>query len=240
MILDAIDAVDWSAIPNPTSWPGDKPSRVADALRRLTVSTTANETGSAAAALEGSGFTCGHAAMVFPAAYPATAILLELVEHGRRPRIQDVALSLVFDTLCFSPLAGHNRVDTPYGTDVPLCCAIARQIRSRAGALLAYGIHGKHLLAQAALHWRLAVEEAEPQPDGSTTALAVLEGKPFDTPAEAEVHTTAPEKTFPAVRIEALTAEASGAAYVRLAYAPSGVLSPGCALYDAECGNREH
>ncbi|MFF3949964.1 hypothetical protein ACFYYN_34870 [Streptomyces sp. NPDC001902] len=240
MILDAIDAVDWSAIPNPTSWPGDEPARVADALRRLTVSTTANETGSAAAALGDRGFTCGHAAMVFPAAYPATAVLLDLVEHGRRPRIKDVALSLVFEALRFSPLAGHNRVDTPYGTDVPLCCAIARQIRSRAGALLAHGIHGKHLLAQAALHWRLAVEETEPQPDGTTTALTVLEGEPFGTPAEAEVHTTEPAKTFPAVRIESLTADASGAAYVRLAHAPYGVLSPGGVLYDAECGNREH
>ncbi|MET9878724.1 hypothetical protein ABZZ36_29430 [Actinacidiphila glaucinigra] len=164
MILDAIDAVNWSAIPHPTSSPYDEPARVADALRRLTVSTTANETGSAAAALGGSGFTCGHAAMVFPAAYPATAILLDLVEHGRRPRIKDVALSLVFDALRFSPLAGLNRVDTPFGTDVPLCCAIAQQIRGRAGALLAHGIHGKRLLAQAALHWRLAVERPSRNP----------------------------------------------------------------------------
>ncbi|MFE2544714.1 hypothetical protein [Actinacidiphila glaucinigra] len=239
MILDAIDAVDWSALPNPTPWPGDEPARVADALRRLTVSTTANETGSAAAALEGSGFTCGHAAMVFPAAYPATTILLDLVEHGRRPRIKAVALSLVFDALCFSPLAGHNRVDTPYGTDVPLCCAIARQIRSRAGVLLAYGIHGKHLLAQAALHWRLAVEEAESQPDGSTTALATLEGVPFATPAEAEVHTAASGDTGAILRVESLTADASGAACVQLADV-RGVLPSGAVLYDAECGRREH
>ena len=132
---------------------------------------------------------CGHAAMVFPAAYGATPILLELVEHGQRPRIKDAALGLLSDALTCFPPAGHNRVNTPYDTDVPLCCAIARHIRSRQRALLAYGRRSKTLLAEAELHWRLTIEETEPQADGTLTALAVLEGAPFHTPTEAELHT---------------------------------------------------
>jgi hypothetical protein len=76
--LDAVDAVNWSAIPNPTGHQCDDPERVAHALRRLTVSTTANETGDAASLLAGGGFVCDHAGMVFPAAYAATPILLDL------------------------------------------------------------------------------------------------------------------------------------------------------------------
>ena len=43
--IDSIDAVNWSAIPNPTGHTCDDPQRVAHALRLLTASTTANETG---------------------------------------------------------------------------------------------------------------------------------------------------------------------------------------------------
>ncbi|MER5917326.1 hypothetical protein ABT124_45125 [Streptomyces sp. NPDC001982] len=157
MSLDAIDAVNWSAIPNPTRDQWDDPERVAHALRLLTVSTTANETGDAAALLAGGGFICGHAAMVFPAAYAATPILLDLVRHGQRPRIKDAALGLLSDALGYFPTAGHNRVDTPYGTDVPLCCALARHIRSRHSVLLAHGRSGKRFVAEAELHWRLTI-----------------------------------------------------------------------------------
>jgi hypothetical protein len=160
--LDAIAAVNWSAIPNPTWHQCDDPERVAHALHLLTMSTTANETGDAASLLAGGGFVCSHAAMVFPAAYAATPILLDLVQHGRRPRIRGAAVGLLSEALgCFPP-AGHNRVDTPYGTDVPLCCAIARHIRNRRSALLAHGPSGKELLAEAALHWRLTGVESRP------------------------------------------------------------------------------
>ncbi|MGW0770232.1 hypothetical protein [Streptomyces sp. NPDC002676] len=59
MSLDAINAVNWSAIPNPTRDQWDDPEGVAHALRLLTVSTTANETGDAAASLAGRGFEGG-------------------------------------------------------------------------------------------------------------------------------------------------------------------------------------
>ncbi len=137
------------------------------------MSTTANETGDAASLLAGSGFVCGHAVMVFPAAYAATPILLNLVEHGQRPRIKDAALGLLSNALDYFPTAGHNRVDTPYGVGVPLCCAIARHIRDRRSALLAHGVYGKRLLAEAELHWRLTIEEVELQADSSLTAIAV-------------------------------------------------------------------
>ncbi|MFF3412602.1 hypothetical protein ACFYW8_42015 [Streptomyces sp. NPDC002742] len=238
MSLDAIDVVNWSAIPNPTWHRCDDPERVAHALRLLTVSTTANETGDAASLLAGSGFVCGHAAMVFPAAYAATPILLDLVEHGQRPRIKDVALGLLSNALDYFPTAGHNRVDTPYGAGVPLCCAIARHIRHRRSALLAHGIYGKQLLAEAELHWRLTIEEVEPQADCSLTAIAVLEGAPFQTPVEAELHTPPFEQPVRTVQIDALTADASGGACIELGQ-PSEA-APGSALYPAECGRREH
>ncbi|MFJ3420872.1 hypothetical protein ACIPN8_31530 [Streptomyces sp. NPDC086082] len=239
MSLDAIDAVNWSAIPNPTGSEYDDPERVADALRHLTVSTTANETGDAASLLAGSGFVCSHACMVFPAAYAATPILLDLVEHGQRPRIKDAAVGLAFDALCFSPLAYNNRVDTPYGTDVPLCCAIARHIRGRHAVLRGHGRYARKLLAEAELHWRLTIEETELQPDGTLTAVAALEGTPFPLPTEAELHV--PPFTQPAepVHIEALTADSSGAACIQLNQAPTRII-PGSTLYEAECGLREH
>ncbi|WP_329254334.1 hypothetical protein OG223_28185 [Streptomyces sp. NBC_01478] len=241
MPLAAIDAVNWSAIPNPTGHDCDDPQRVAHALRLLTVSTTANETGDAAGLLAGGGFVCGHAGMVFPAAYPATPILLDLVEHGRRPRIKDAALGLLSDALRLFPLAGLNRVDTPYGGNVPLCCAIARHIRThRPTALLAHGRHGSRLLAEADLHWRLTIEETELRPDGGTTAIATLEGTPFPTPAEAELHTPSFARPALPVRIEALTADTSGAAFIRLGQTPPAIAAPGSTLHPAECGLREH
>jgi hypothetical protein len=239
MSLDAIDAVDWSAIPNPTGHRCDDPERVAHALRLLTVSTTANETGDAAAILAGSGFVCGHAAMVFPAAYAATPILLDLVEHGRRPRIKNAAVGLLADALDCFPTAGHNRVDTPYSTAVPLCCAMARHIRGRRAVLLAHGSYGRRLLAEAELHWRLTVEETERQADGGQIAMAVLEGTAFETPVEAELHTAPFEPPARTVWIDALMADASGAACVQLRNAPPEA-APGAVLYPAECGRREH
>ncbi|TDC15692.1 hypothetical protein E1265_26370 [Streptomyces sp. 8K308] len=238
MSLDAIDAVDWSAIPNPTWHRCGDPERVAHALRLLTVSTTANETGDAASLLADSGFVCGHAALVIPAAYTATPILLDLVEHGQRPRIKDAALGLLSNALDYFPTAGHNRVDTPYGANVPLCCAIARHIRGRRSALLAHGVHGKQLLAEAELHWRLTIEEAELQDDSSLIAIAVLEGAPFRTPVDAELHTPL-KQPVQHVRINALTADTSGRACIELGQAPFEPV-PGSALCPFECGRREH
>ncbi|WP_392972000.1 hypothetical protein [Streptomyces sp. LN245] len=237
--LDAIHDVDWSAIPNPTGDHWDDPEGVAHALRMLTVSTTANETGDAAANLAGRGFVCGHAAMVFPAAYAATPILLDLVANGRRPRIKDAAVGLLSDALGFLPPADHNRVDTDYGADIPLCCAIAQHIRGRRDLLLAHGRSGKRLVSEAEQHWRLTIEEAECRPDGSQTALAFLDGTPFATPTEAEVHTPAAVLSASNVWIDALAADTSGAAAVHFGAAPLEFL-PGCTLYPAECGLREH
>ncbi|MET7567584.1 hypothetical protein ABZT04_03660 [Streptomyces sp. NPDC005492] len=203
------------------------------------MSTTANETGDAASLLAGGGFVCDHAGMVFPAAYAATPILLNLVEHGQRPRIKDAALGLLFDALCALPPAGHNRVDTAHGTNVPLCCAIARRIRSRRAVLRAHGRYGRQLIAEAELHWRLTIEETELQLDGTLTAIAVLEGTPLPPPAEAELHVPPFMQPAVTVRIDALTADSSGAACIQLTQTPSGII-PGSTLYPAECGLREH
>ncbi|MEU6493893.1 hypothetical protein [Streptomyces sp. NPDC046984] len=239
MSLDAVDAVNWSAIPNPTAHPSDDPERVAHALRRLAVSTTANETGDAASLLAGGGFVCSHAGMVFPAAYAATPVLLDLVEHGRRSRIKAAALGLLFDALCSLPPVGHNRVDTPHGADVPLCCAIARCIRGRHTVLRAHGRFGRQLLAEAELHWQLTIEETELQPDGTLTAIAVLEGTPLPPPTEAELHVPPFVQRAATVCVEALTADSSGAACIQLRQTPIRI-TPGSTLYAAECGRREH
>ncbi|MEV0740362.1 hypothetical protein AB0I51_31510 [Streptomyces sp. NPDC050549] len=237
--LDAIDAVNWAAIPNPTWHRCDDPERVAHALRLLAVSTTANETGDATSILADGGFVCGHAAMVFPAAYAATPILLDLVEHGRRPRIKDAALGLLANALDCFPTAGHNRVDTPFGTDVPLCCAVARHIRGRRSALLVHGIPGRQLLSQAEVHWRLTIEETEVQPDGSLAALAVFEGTMSQAPVEAELHTSSVASSAPTVWIDTLTADASDSACIQFRQT-SFEVAPGSVLYPAECGRREH
>lgn len=238
--LDAIDAVDWSAIPAPTWHVCDEPEGVARALRLLAVSTTYNETADAAALLANGGFICSHADMVFPAAYAATPILLDLVEHGQRPRIKDAAVELLSEALGCYPTAGNNRVSTPYGTDVPLCCAIARHIRSRRLAVLAHGRSGKSLLAEADLHWRLTIEETEPQSDGTLTALAVLEGLPFSAPVAAELHTLPFRRPAPTVCIDSLAADATGAACVQLRWTSLQPVPEGSTLYPADCGLREH
>ncbi|MFG2777780.1 hypothetical protein ACGFY7_07940 [Streptomyces prunicolor] len=242
--IDSIDAVSWSAIPNPTGHECDDPRRVAHALRLLAVSTTANETGDAASLLADGGFVCGHAGMVLPAAYAAAPILLDLVEHGRRPRIRSAALGLLSDALRFLPLADRNRVSTDHGNDVPLCCAIARQIRTRRPtALLAHGRYGRRLLAEAELHWRLTVEETELRPHGGLTAITTLEGAPFPAPVEAELHDppfVQPASTVRTVRIDALTTDMSGAALIQLGRTPPGTVAPGSTLHPAECGLREH
>jgi hypothetical protein len=236
VVLDAIDAVNWAAMPNPTWHECDEPEHVAHGLRLLATSTTVHQTGDAAALLAGGGFISSHAGMVFPAAYAATPILLDLVEHGQRPRIKDASLGLLDDALRYFPTAGHNRVDTSYGTGVPLCCAIARCIRGRRDALVRYGHRGKGLLAEAGLHWRLTIEEI----DDTVTALAVLEGAPFEPPREAELHSVPGVSPGATVCIDALTADASGAAFIRLRRPPSVIMSSGSVLYPAECGLREH
>ncbi|MEX3104434.1 MULTISPECIES: hypothetical protein [unclassified Streptomyces] len=177
--------------------------------------------------------------MVFPAAYAATPALLALVEHGQRPRIKNAALGLLSDALGSFPAAGRNRVDTAYGSNVPLCCAIARRVRGRHAVLVAYGRRGKRLLTDAELHWRLTIEETEFQSDGDLTAVGFLEGSPFPVPAEAELHTPPCAQPVPTVRIDTLTADASGAACIQLKRTPSGIVR-GSALYPAECGLREH
>ena len=243
-ILDAIDSVDWSAIPVPLPDFRDDPLRAARALRSLALSTTLNETGDAASVLA-STLICDHAGLVYPAAHPATPILLDLVEHGARPRIRAAALGLLDDALHCLPSAGHQRVSTSYGDDVPICCAIARHIRGRRAALVAHGRWGARLVADADLHWRLTVEDAEPpQPDGASVLLGVLEGAPFPTPVDAEMEDRAqpdtPAAAVTTVRIESLVAEASGAAYVRISGASERAVRTGSVLRPAECGLREH
>ncbi|SFY46915.1 hypothetical protein [Streptomyces sp. F-1] len=85
----------------------------------------------------------------------------------------------------------------------------------------------------------MTIEETEPHPDGTVTVLATLEGAPFGTPVEAELHSPLLEGPATGVRIDALTVDASGAACVQLGPGSAEFL-PGSARCPAECGRREH
>ncbi|MEU3461892.1 hypothetical protein ABZ721_18370 [Streptomyces sp. NPDC006733] len=90
VFADAVDAVDWSALPALPDDPYSRPERIAENLKKLAAGTTYHQITAAASGLA-NGVIHDHSGMVFPAAYTATPFLLDLVEHGQRPRIKDAA-----------------------------------------------------------------------------------------------------------------------------------------------------
>ncbi|MEV6105358.1 hypothetical protein AB0M28_11685 [Streptomyces sp. NPDC051940] len=238
VFVAAVDAVDWSAIPALPNDPCSRPELVAENLKKLAAGTSYNQITDAAGGLA-EGVISAHSGMVFPAAYTAAPFLLELVEHGQRPRIRDAALELVADSLFMVPPAGYGRVDTTRGRDVPLCCAIASVVRERREVVMGHNRrYGKDLMAEADAHWRLTVEEIGVRPDG-ISAWAMLEGAPFSTPVQAELHSSA-ALGHPVIHVDELLADASGEAYAEFGRVPSGTIPGDAVLYRAECGVREH
>ncbi len=127
-VTDAIDAVDWGALPGHPDWYA--PVLAARGMRALADAAHLVQAAEAGSLLGGGGIVHGHSGAVFPAAAVAVPLLLDIARHGR-PAARDTALGLVDEALSSYPHAGYTRVTTPEGP-VPICCAIAHQVRARA------------------------------------------------------------------------------------------------------------
>ncbi|GAA3483362.1 hypothetical protein [Streptomyces yanii] len=235
-VLDAIDAVDWAAVPGRAGWyrPGD----AASGLRDLASAAGLVAVAEAASRLAGGGLVHGHSGAVFPAAVIAAPILLDIVEGGL-PSAGRAALGLLDEALSSYPFAGDTRVGTPYGAAVPLCCALADHIRARRELLAGHGRAGTSLLAEAAGHWRFVIDDCVGT-GSDTSAFGVLAGTVPDGSHPAELHTADGVTGLDAVRVEYPPVDASFEACLRVVGAPPGALPAGAVVFPAVCGEREH
>ncbi|MEV7270900.1 hypothetical protein ACIQIG_20470 [Streptomyces bacillaris] len=185
-MLNAIDAVDWSALPGPAL--RYEPERVAAGLRALATATGLVQAADAGSLLAGGGLVHDHSGEVFPAAVTAVPLLLAIVRHGH-PAAGATALGLLDDALAFATHDASTRVATPYAEAVPICCALADRVRGGAGLLDSSGPEGGRLLADADGHWRFDVEEAVAEGDGAL-AFGALAGRwpGGGTSVAAELH----------------------------------------------------
>ncbi|MFH9087882.1 hypothetical protein [Streptomyces sp. NPDC017673] len=236
VVLDAIDAVDWSAVPGPPDW--YEPTRAARGLRALAGAANLVEAAEAGSLLGGGGIVHGHSAAVFPAAAVAAPLLLEMAEQGH-PAARSTALGLIDEALSSYPHAGYSRVTTPHGTAVPICCAIADHLRARAALLTGLGKRTRALLADAAEHWRFEVRECVAEGD-DTAAFGTLAGR-FPAGVHAvELHLGGEIAVLDEVTLEYPPADGSSEACLRVRERPPGELPPGAVLFPAVCGERVH
>ncbi|WP_246204773.1 hypothetical protein [Streptomyces tailanensis] len=234
-MLDAIDAVDWGAIPGHPDW--YEPARAARGLRALADAANLVEAAEAGSLL-GGGIGHGHSAAVFPAAAVATPLLLDIAQQGH-PAARDTVLGLVDEALSSYPHAEYTRVTTFYGTAVPICCAIAHQLRARTALLAGLGKRGRALLADAAEHWRFGIRECVA--DGTdTAAFGALVGCFPDGVHAAELHLVGEIAVLDEVALEYPPVEGSVEACLRVRGRRPGELSPGTVLFPAACGERVH
>jgi hypothetical protein len=235
-VLKAIDAVDWGAIPGHPDW--YVPDRVASGLRALAHATNLIQAADAGSLLDGGGILHGHSGAVFPAAVEAAPLLLDIAQQGHAAA-RGAALGFLDEALSCIPHAGYTRVTTPYGDAVPICCAIAHHLRSRAGFLAGLGRTGKLLLADAAEHWRFEMGECVADGD-DTVAFGVLEGRfPGDVHA-AELHVAGSRTVLDEVALEYPQAKDSSEAGLRVVGRRPDGLAPGAMLLPAECGECVH
>ncbi|MEV5383138.1 hypothetical protein [Streptomyces sp. NPDC052721] len=235
-MLDAIDAVDWGAIPGHPDW--YEPARAARGLRALADAANMVEAAQAGSLLGGGGIVHGHSAAVFPAAAVATPLLLDIAQQGH-PAARDTALGLVDEALSSYPHAEYTRVTTPYGTAVPICCAIADQLRARTALLAGLGERGRLLLADAAEHWRFEIRECVA--DGNdTAAFGTRVGRFPGGVHAAELHLGGEVAVLDEVALEYPSVEGSVEACLRVRGRRPGELPPGAVLFPAVCGERVH
>ena len=233
---DAIDAVNWHAVPGRPGW--YEPDRVRHGLHVLAGAANRVRAAEAGALLGGGGIVHGHSGAVFPAAAVATPLLLDIAEHGH-PAARDTALGLVDEALSSWPHAGYTRLSTPDGMSVPLCCAVAHGIRTRTDFLVGLGKRGRALLADAAEHWRFEIQECVAEGD-DTAAFGVLSGSFAEGAHPAELHRRG-EPTGPAeVALIYPPTAGSPEACLRLKGRHPGELPPGTFLLPARCGERVH
>ncbi|WP_345364034.1 hypothetical protein [Actinoallomurus liliacearum] len=235
-VLDSINAVDWAAIPGRAGW--YSPECAAAGLRDLASATSNLEAAKAASRLAGGGIIHDHSGAVFPAAVVAAPFLLDILEHGR-PKAQGAALDLLSCSLTHEPFAGYTRVDTPSVKGVPLCCAIAEQIRARDDALGAQGHGARSLLADTAEHWRFEVRDVAAEYE-ATAVFGLLGGTFPDGAHAAELHDGRRIIQLAAVTLEIPPNADSDEACLRLIGVPVDRVRAGAVLYPAVCGERVH
>lgn len=235
-MLDEIDAVDWGSIPGHPDW--YEPGRAARGLSTLAAAANLVQSAEAGALLAGGGIVQGHSAAVLPAAVVATPLLLDIAQQGH-PAARDTALGLLDEALSCSPHAGYTRVTAPDGTAVPICCAIAHQLRARTDFLVGLGKRGKSLRAVAAEHWCFEIRECVAD-SGGTAACGILVGCLPDGVHAAEMHHAGAITVLSELTLEYPPAEDSPEACLRVFARHPGELPPGAVLFPAECGERVH
>ncbi|MDQ0401459.1 hypothetical protein OIE75_40600 [Streptomyces sp. NBC_01723] len=235
-MLDAINAVDWDAIPGHPNW--YEPARAAHGLRALADAANLVEAAEASSLLGGGGIVHGHSAAVFPAAAVATPLLLDIAQQGH-PAARDAALGLVDEALSSYPHGEYSRVTTSYGTAVPICCAIAHQLQARSALLAGLGKRGKALLADAAEHWRFKIRECVAE-SNDTAAFGALVGCFPSGVHAAELHVGGEIAVLDEVALEYPPEDGSAEACLRVTGRRPAELPPGAALFPAECGERMH
>ncbi|MEU8760170.1 hypothetical protein [Streptomyces sp. NPDC048659] len=231
-------AVDWAAIPGPPGW--YDPARARHGLRALANAANLVDAARAGSRLGGGGIVHGHSAAVFPAAVAAAPLLLSVAEDGH-PAAREVALGLLDEALSFFPHAGFARVSTSYDTAVPICCALANELRARADLLAALGKRGKDLLADASVHWRFDIQE--PVADGAdAAAFGTLAGRfPASGAAPAaELPVGGEIVILDEVTLEYAPMAGARDACLRVRGQRPSALPPGAVLFAAECGERLH
>ncbi|MEV7954873.1 hypothetical protein ACIO6T_23395 [Streptomyces sp. NPDC087532] len=235
-MLDAVDAVDWGAIPGPPDW--YVPARAAHGLRALADAANPIQAAEAGSMLGGGGIVHGHSAAVFPAAAVAAPLLLDIAQQGR-PTVRDTALGLLDEALSCYPHAGYTRVVTPYGTAVPICCAVAHQLRARSEFLTGLGRSGKSLLTEAAGHWCFEISECVAE-DGGTAAFGTLGGSIPEGVHTAELQLAGELTVLDAITLEHPPGEGSLEACLRVIGRQPGELPPGSLLFATDCCERVH
>lgn len=131
---------------------------MASELRALADATNLIQVAEASSLLDGGGIVHDHSGPVFPAAAVAAPLLLDIAQQGH-PAVQAAVVRLLDEALSFIPQPGYRRLMTPDGMAVPICCAIANHLRSRADFLAGLAREGRLLLADAAEHWRFTIRE---------------------------------------------------------------------------------
>lgn len=232
----AVDAVDWTAIPGP---PGRyEPEAAASGLRALAEATTLLQVAAAISCLENTALYHGHSGAVFPAAAVAAPLLLDIVAHAH-PRAAGAAIDLLELGLRYEPHAGYTRIDTAEAAQVPLCCAIAEQIRARADLLAGHGEQGRQLLAEAGPHWRFRVHELFAEAQDVVvfgTADGVLPRNRFPVEVHAARRITMVADATADYPPDADTHEG----FLRLTAMALDRIRTGAVLYSATCGARVH
>ncbi|MEU6035267.1 hypothetical protein ABZ801_07635 [Actinomadura sp. NPDC047616] len=232
----ALDAVDWAAVPGPAGW--YDPERAVSGLRELAAATTLFQVTDAVGRLQSMALYNGHSGAVFPAAVVAAPLLLDIVAHAH-PRAKDAAIYLLELGLRYAPHAGYTRIDTAEVAQVPLCCAIAEQIRARRDLLIGHGKDGRLLLAEADPHWRFRVDELFVEAD-DVVAFGTADGVLPSGRFPAELHVAGRITAVADATVEYPPDEDTREGFLRLTAVELDRIRAGAALYSAECGARVH